>query len=58
MKKQCPNFHYGKMAVGTFIAGSIGTLRNNLHLKRPASHEGVIVYVNEFDKFEKTIRKF
>lgn len=37
MKKQCPNFKR----------------RNNLHLNEPASHEDVIVYVNEFVKFEK-----
>ncbi|XP_056633553.1 uncharacterized protein LOC130443106 [Diorhabda sublineata] len=45
--------HYDKTALSTFIAGCSGTLRNNLHLKNPASLEDAMAYLNEFENFEK-----
>lgn len=52
-EKTCQVSHYDKTALSTFIAGCTGTLRNNLHLKGPASLEDALAYVNQFENFEK-----
>ncbi|XP_057658531.1 uncharacterized protein LOC130895322 [Diorhabda carinulata] len=52
-EKVCQINHYDKTALSTFIAGCSGTLRNNLHLKNPASLEDAMAYLNEFENFEK-----
>lgn len=52
-EKQVQANHYSKVALNTFIAGCSGTLKNNLHLKKPASLEDAIAYVVEFENFER-----
>lgn len=51
-EKQIQANHYSKVALNTFIAGCSGTLKNNMHLKKPASLEDAIAYVAEFENFE------
>lgn len=52
-EKLCQITHYDKTALNTFIAGCSGTLKNNMHLRKPESLEDAIAYVNEFENFER-----
>lgn len=51
--KICQINHYDKTALNTFIAGCSGTLKNNMHLRKPSSLEDAMAYVNEFENFER-----
>lgn len=44
-------YHCDKIALHSFIAGCIGVIKNNMHLKKPDSLEDAIAYVQEFDNF-------
>lgn len=52
-EKLCHISHYDKTALNTFIAGCSGTLKNNMYLRKPASLEDAMAYVNEFENFER-----
>lgn len=51
--KICQTNHHKKTALNTFIAGCPPILKNNLHLKKPATLEDAMAYVTEFENFEK-----
>ncbi|CAG9829797.1 unnamed protein product [Diabrotica balteata] len=43
--KLCQITHCDKIAPNTFIAGYTGTLKNNIHLKKPSGLEDAIAYM-------------
>lgn len=58
LEKLCHISYYEKTALNTFIAGCTGTLKNNMHIKKPVSLEDAMAYVSEFENFEKLYNGF
>ncbi|XP_030767151.1 putative uncharacterized protein DDB_G0279653 [Sitophilus oryzae] len=56
-KKLCHISYIDKTALNTFIAGCSGTLKNNIHIKKPTSLEDAMAYVIEFENFERLYGK-
>ncbi|XP_056631428.1 GATA zinc finger domain-containing protein 14-like [Diorhabda sublineata] len=52
-ERNCQINQYDKTALNTFIAGCDGTLKNNMHLRKPHSLEDAMAYVAEFENFER-----